>query len=282
MAATRTPRIVTEHACTLLSGTFAMLIQLTLAATAVITLVYKRSHEQPRRPWLVWFFDTSKQAFAGALQHAVNLGFGIVFATFGSASECSWYFVNFSISVVCGVMVLWAFMVAYEWCVERYQLTLLRSGEYGSPPSWRAWLAQLLVWGFFSSLEKFITAIVVILPLHEHLDTFAAWIETPLAAYPATELVTVMVIAPVALNVAFFWVVDNLIMRKRRVGTHGDGQDDHQPHDDKQPLLHDDGCECPQWCLLTRWSATDYSRPSCSNSSSKEAPVTAQLAPLNC
>jgi hypothetical protein len=32
---------------------------------AVATLIYKRHTELPRRPWLVWFFDATKQAFAG-------------------------------------------------------------------------------------------------------------------------------------------------------------------------------------------------------------------------
>lgn len=33
---------------------------------AVATLIYKRHTERPRRQWLVWFFDATKQAFAGA------------------------------------------------------------------------------------------------------------------------------------------------------------------------------------------------------------------------
>ena len=221
-----------------------MVVQFALAVAAIGTLVYKRSTERPRRPWIVFFFDASKQAFAGMLQHVVNLAFGILFATTGTASECAWYITNFSISVAFGVVILWGFMIAYKWCVDKYQITMLRSGEYGSPPSWKPWLAQLLIWGFFSSFEKFLTAILVILPLHTHLDGFARWIETPLVPYPATELVLVMVFAPIVLNMGFFWVVDNLIMRKRRAGQSDGGVDD-RPHDDKQPLLEDDGACVP-------------------------------------
>jgi hypothetical protein len=53
------------------------------------------------------------------------------------------------------------------------------------------------------------------MPLHSSLDRFAAWLETPLLAQPVLELLLVMVLAPVMLNVCFFWVMDNLIMRKR-------------------------------------------------------------------
>ena len=199
-------------ACTLLGGTFALTVQLGLAISAIATLVYKRSAEKPRRPWLIFFFDASKQAFAGMLQHMVNLGFGVLFATSGSASECAWYLTNFTISVACGVVLLWGMMAGYTWMVERFQLTLLRSGEYGTPPSWKPWLAQMLIWGFLSSFEKLITAVVVILPLHRHLDAFAGWLETPLLSYPNIELILVMVIAPVLLNM--FWVIDNMIMRR--------------------------------------------------------------------
>lgn len=232
-----------------------------------------------RWQWLVWFFDASKQAFAGVLQHFVNLAFGVLFARSGRASECSWYLVNFTISVGCGVVILWAVMKAYNYCVDRFHLTLLRSGEYGSPPSWRPWLAQMLIWGFFASSEKGLTALVVIMPLHASLDEFAAFIEMPLLEYPALELLLVMVIAPVLLNMFFFWVIDNIIMRKRQGltrdateegalrgaapaapsrGPHGladpclaGGDEDDRPTDDKQPLLEGScGC-CPPFSPQT-------------------------------
>uniref|UniRef100_A0A7S2CHU6 Transmembrane protein 110 n=1 Tax=Haptolina brevifila TaxID=156173 RepID=A0A7S2CHU6_9EUKA len=144
-------------------------------------------------------------------------------------------------------------MRAYNWAVDRFHITLLRSGEYGSPPSWRPWLAQLLIWGFLASAEKVLTAVVVIMPLHTHLDYVAYALEAPVADYPALELIVVMVVAPVLLNAIFFWLIDNLIMRKRRLDGHGyrsDGQygDDQIMMDDdddhRQPLLEDCVC-CP-------------------------------------
>ena len=203
-----------EH-CSLLGGTFAMFVQFALAAAAIGTLVYKRHSEKPQRPWRVWFFDASKQAYAGFLQHLVNIAFGMWFASSGAASECAWYAVNFAISVVCGVFLLWGAMRLYTRIVERFRLHYLRSGEYGNPPSWKPWLAQLLVWGVLSAAEKGLTAVVVIIPLHPILDSFAAWIEQPLLPYPALELLLVMVLAPILLNIAFFWLIDNIIMRRR-------------------------------------------------------------------
>jgi hypothetical protein len=47
--------------------------QVALAVAAVATLIYKRHTERPRRPWLVWFFDATKQAFAGAAANAPSV-----------------------------------------------------------------------------------------------------------------------------------------------------------------------------------------------------------------
>jgi len=231
-----------DHRCHLLLGSFAMLVQVALAVAAVVTLIYKRHSERPRRPWIVWAFDTTKQAYAGVLQHMVNLLFGVYFAVDATASECAWYLINFSISVACGVVILYLVMKAYRSLVDRFGLHLLRSGEYGKPPSWKPWLAQLLVWGFLASGEKLLTGVAVILPLHSYLDTFAYWLEKPLVAYPHIELLLVMVVAPVLLNILFFWVIDNIIMKKR---PESKIHDDSTFEGDSTPLLEDDYCCCP-------------------------------------
>lgn len=59
--------------CVLLSGTFASLVQLSLAAIALATLLYKRHLERPRRPWLVWTLDVSKQGLGALYAHVLNI-----------------------------------------------------------------------------------------------------------------------------------------------------------------------------------------------------------------
>jgi len=172
----------------------------------------------------------------------VNMAFGVYFAAGSGASECAWYLTNFAISIFCGIFLLWAAMKAYRRVVEHYQLVLLRSGEYGNPPSWQPWLAQLVVWGFISAAEKVITAVVIILPLHGMLDGFALWMEQPFVPYPNVELLLVMVLAPVLLNVCFFWVVDNLVMRKRAKGRADEDGSGSLGGDEDRPLLNDECC----------------------------------------
>mmetsp|Transcript_12458 Transcript_12458/g.26367 ORF Transcript_12458/g.26367 Transcript_12458/m.26367 type:complete len:296 (-) Transcript_12458:65-952(-) len=234
-----------QKQCTLLGGPFELLVQFFLALTAVAALVYKRHLERPpnRRSWLIWSLDCSKQAYASALQHATNMILGVLFGGTGKATECAWYLTNFTITVFCGVVLLSGAMSIYNGLVEKYDWTLLKTGEYGTPPSWKPWLAQSLVWGFLASGEKLITALLVILPLREPLDTMAAYLEAPLLNHPKVELVLVMVVGPMLLNTLFFWVVDGIIMRQ---GRRGGASNEDAPHEEigEAVLVEKDGALC--------------------------------------
>eukprot|EP00965_Chrysotila_dentata_P138348 4575812-Pleurochrysis_carterae.AAC.2 len=52
------------------------------------------------------------------------------------------YLLNFSISVVCGVLILWGAMWAYKKLVDHFECHIMRSGEYGKPPKLTAWVMQ--------------------------------------------------------------------------------------------------------------------------------------------
>lgn len=202
-------------ACTILNDTFGIFVQLFLLVAAVSTLVYKRHKEIPQRPLLIWGFDSSKQAFAGALQHGTNMILGLFFGSKnGLASECIWYIVNFTITSFFGLFIIYWVMRLYNYVVEKHKLTLLKSGYYGNPPRVKAWIVQLLIWGLISCMEKLITASLIILPLYDYLDKFAYWLETPLIPYPQVELVIVMVVMPAIINCVFFYVCDNIIKEK--------------------------------------------------------------------
>jgi hypothetical protein len=58
--------------CKLL-GPFALLIQGSLGILALMSLVWKRYRETPRRPLKVWSFDVSKQVLGSVLLHLANL-----------------------------------------------------------------------------------------------------------------------------------------------------------------------------------------------------------------
>jgi len=106
-----------ENQCKLL-GPFALLVQGALGVLALLTLVFKRYRESPKRPWKVWFFDVSKQVTGSVILHLINLlmselGAGNLdskVAEVGSQQQdeqgrkpnpCSFYLLNLAIDVSC-------------------------------------------------------------------------------------------------------------------------------------------------------------------------------------
>ena len=81
------PPAVCRSQCKLLGGTFSVLVQCCLAFLCLGVLLIKRWREYPRRPWVIWIFDLSKQVFSSGLQHGANLLFGHILAHGGQASE---------------------------------------------------------------------------------------------------------------------------------------------------------------------------------------------------
>jgi hypothetical protein len=104
-----------------LLGPFAIFVQAALGLLAILSLVWKRYRETPRRPVKIWAFDASKQVVGSALLHLANLFMSMLSsgsfdvkstvppsgATFKGDSEheqtspnpCSFYLLNLAIDV---------------------------------------------------------------------------------------------------------------------------------------------------------------------------------------
>lgn len=61
-----------------LLGPFALFVQGALGAVALLSLVYKRWRETPKRPWKIFFFDVSKQVVGSGLTHVLNLAMSML------------------------------------------------------------------------------------------------------------------------------------------------------------------------------------------------------------
>lgn len=94
--------------CQLL-GPFALIIQASLGALALLSLVYKRWRERPQRPIKIWAFDASKQVVGSMLLHVANLLMSMLSSGELSvtpatskdyqANPCSFYLLNLAIDV---------------------------------------------------------------------------------------------------------------------------------------------------------------------------------------
>ncbi|XP_061570294.1 transmembrane protein 110, like [Cololabis saira] len=191
-----------------LTDRFGVLIQGLLAVVAFSTLMLKRFREPARirRPWRIWFFDTSKQAIGALFIHFAN----VFLSTLTKEDPCSLYLMNFLLDATLGMLVIWLAVKLVSKLVEHKQWTLLMFGEYGDPPQAAAWLGQGGVYLLIMVLEKGVISLVLLVPGWSQLqEVLLSYISNP-----QLELALVMLIVPFIVNSIMFWVVDSLTMRK--------------------------------------------------------------------
>lgn len=129
-------------------GSFSWWLQVFLIGACMTSLVGKRFTDTVRRPWKVWFFDSSKQGVQAAMVHFINIGLSVAFGEFmGTDSDpCNWYWINLTLDCTFGVAIIFLLLRLLQWiyclkCVGRPELA--RCGDYGDPPSCRLFLRQL-------------------------------------------------------------------------------------------------------------------------------------------
>ncbi|OCT87214.1 store-operated calcium entry regulator STIMATE [Xenopus laevis] len=187
---------------------FGVLIQGVLAVVAFSTLMLKRCREpkEERRPWKIWFYDTSKQAIGALFIHFTN----VFLSDLTEEDPCSLYLMHFLLDATLGMLVIWSCVKMVSVIIEKQQYTLLVFGEYGDPPQAAAWLGQCVLYLIIMIVEKTVITLVLLIPGWTKLQT----ILLNHIPNPQLELVLVMLVVPFIVNAIMFWVVDSLIMRK--------------------------------------------------------------------
>ena len=209
---------MSERHCTLLGGWFAVFIQLGLAVLCIMTLVYKRYGEHPKRDWVVWSLDVMKQGFGATYGHFANILMSATIAKgLPSGDECQWYCLNFVIDSTFGTFFNISILMVVELIMSKYSKgkskECLRFGAYGSPPSLNSWFGQLIVWIIIISLGKLII-LPVLIYLSSPLNDIISIVFSSMSNYPDVELVIVMVIVPLILNTLQFWLQDSYLKQR--------------------------------------------------------------------
>ncbi|KAG7270242.1 hypothetical protein CRUP_013959 [Coryphaenoides rupestris] len=173
-----------------------------LAVLAFSILMLKRFREpqHERRPWKIWFLDTSKQAIGMLFIHFAN----VYLSGLTEEDPCSLYLINFLLDASLGMLLIYAGVRAVSAVVEWRQWDSLRFGEYGDPLQCSAWAGQCALYILIMMFEKILIMLVLLIPQWKKLALLNP-IENP-----DLELAIVMLIA------LMFWVVDNFLMKKHR------------------------------------------------------------------
>ncbi|XP_077982417.1 store-operated calcium entry regulator STIMATE-like [Glandiceps talaboti] len=193
-----------------LTNPFGIFIQGILAFVAFSTLMLKRLREPKaeRRPWRIWFYDTSKQGLGALVIHFANVFLADLF----HGDPCTWYIINFLLDSTIGLLVIYIGLKITQIIVRRKQCDSLRFGEYGEPPSCNAWVGQCGLYILVVIIEKILITLLVQFRFWDKVRDF---ILSPIHN-PQLEVVIVMLIIPFVVNAIMFWVVDNFLMRKTR------------------------------------------------------------------
>ncbi|XP_075711201.1 store-operated calcium entry regulator STIMATE-like [Rhinoderma darwinii] len=213
---------------------FGVFIQGVLAVVAFSTLMLKRWKEpkEERRPWRIWFYDTSKQAIGALFIHFTN----VFLSELTEEDPCSLYLMNFLLDATLGMLVIWLSVKVVSIIVEWRHYTLLVFGEYGDPPQAAAWLGQCGLYLLIMIVEKTIISLVLLIPGWTKLQEI-------LLNYipdPKLELVLVMLVVPFIVNAIMFWLVDTLIMRKYKRLKVDNGLKNSEAADDSPSLVNDE------------------------------------------
>ncbi len=201
----------------LVSG-FAVVIQFMMACIALSSLLVKRHREHPRRPYLVWAFDTSKQALASGIVHFVNVFLSYIsggFSTPEAANPCLWYFLNILLDTTIGVGILYIFLKLLQRLVDHYRIPNMKSGFYGNPPQLSIWIRQTIL--FITAWFFVKISVLILLAIFPFIVSFGEWILSPLEQSGDSKLqvIVVMLIFPLIMNIIQAWLIDMLIKGKQ-------------------------------------------------------------------
>ncbi|KAG5835798.1 store-operated calcium entry regulator STIMATE-like [Anguilla rostrata] len=191
-----------------LMDSFGIFLQGLIGVVAFSLLMLKRFREpkHERRPWRIWFLDTSKQAIGMLFIHFAN----VYLSDLTGEDPCSLYLINFLLDASLGMLLIYAGVRVVSAVVEWRQWDSLRFGEYGESVQCTAWAGQCALYIFIMMFEKVVIVLVLLIPQWKQLAVL-----NPIKN-PQLELAIVMFIVPFFVNALMFWVVDNFLMKKSR------------------------------------------------------------------
>ncbi|KAI0080820.1 hypothetical protein K474DRAFT_1636771 [Panus rudis PR-1116 ss-1] len=200
---------VDQNSCQLLGPT-ALVVQGLMGVLVILSLMYKRHRESPKRPWRIWLFDVSKQVAGQLFVHFVNVLISGVVAHFSSGNACVFYFLNILIDTTLGVAIIYLILhVATFVLTDKFHLKGFESGKYGNPPSVNYWARQAAVYVFSLTTMKLL--VITLFALWPGIFKMGEWLLSFLGHSDAAQVIFTMGIFPIIMNVLQFWLIDSIV-----------------------------------------------------------------------
>lgn len=222
---------VDKQSCQLF-GTTALIVQGVMGIIVILSLLFKRYREKPRRPWRIWIFDVSKQVVGQMFVHGVNVLVSVGAADEFSANACVFYFLNILLDTTLGVAIIYGLLYVSTYILSnKLHLEGFESGQYGKPPKLMFWVRQAAIYGAALTAMKFI--VLGMLILFPFLGRFGEWLLSWTYTHKGDglQVVFVMGIFPVVMNVLQFWLIDSIVKASEAVKLFDEERPDHDAHE---------------------------------------------------
>ncbi|CAG9802586.1 unnamed protein product [Chironomus riparius] len=190
-----------------LTDFFGWILQIILAGIAFSCLIAKRYCEPKyrRRPWNIWWYDTSKQGIGALVIHMTNVYLSPLY----HGDPCTWYIINFLLDSTIGLFIIYVGIRVSIYLAKVKHWPAIEFGEYNVPKSWiyQTWIYVLLM-----MIVKLLTTLII------QMDMWNSVKKAILSPFknPKVEVIIVMLIIPFFVNVLIFWITDNFLMRNKK------------------------------------------------------------------
>ena len=195
---------------------FTAFVQFLLAAFALSSLWFKRMYEKPKRKFMTWFFDVSKQGFGATYAHILNMIIAAIIADNVRGDhvledQCAWYAINFLIDTTLGLVFSVILLKALDQLAnERGWNTLKDGGVYVGPEAVKTWLHQLFAWIVILTIVK-VVLVFILWAFSPILAIIGDILFAPMQSNIRFELLFVMIFFPGILNMFYFWIADSYL-----------------------------------------------------------------------
>jgi len=195
---------------------FTTFVQILLALIALFSLFVKRQNEVPRREFMTWWLDVSKQGIGAIYQHCLNMITASIIShnvrgDYELEDQCAWYAINYFFDTTVGLFLsVILLQMALGAAKRRNIASLMNTGVYSGADGMKHWWHQLIFWMLILSACKvlLLALLWICSPLLARLGYF---VFGPLQGNNQLELLFVMIILPGVLNVFYFWIADGYL-----------------------------------------------------------------------
>lgn len=206
-----------------LMGIFSLFIQVILGIFLLMLLLIKRYYEKPKRKFILFALDTSKQLSGLLIIHCINLLFSYFYGENTSSDECYWYFTSVLIDCTYGIFFNYICLQTITLLMFRLEIDI-RTGNYFkkihlnkkiiTEICYKSYFIQLVIWCIIVILMK-ISVICIQIYFSSYLIIFCDVIFNFFSFSDTNELIFNLVVFPNIMNAIQFLITDNILKKKK-------------------------------------------------------------------